>query len=118
MDEFQIHLKIPTYNDEVGKYEFMWEGKSLSSDFQEIDIVIKCEDHEAALKHVDTISDGTVSVMEVFKPSQHTLEGLKKAEVKKEPDHIEQLYIDLVTTRTSREMLNIIGSRPATISNN
>ena len=102
---YEVRLKIKNQT-QGGRYEFVWDGQTMRTTNQTTSILIEADSDNALIDKVIDLSN-------------NTLEILSFEEEAKDTDTFISTMIDYVTQILSpMEIINIVQTGPATISNN
>lgn len=102
---YEVILKIKNQT-QGGRYEFIWDGQTMRTTNQIANLLIEADSDNALIDKVIDLSN-------------NTLEILSFEEESKDTDTFISTMIDYVTQILSpMEIINIVQTSPATISNN
>ena len=102
---YEVRLKIKN-RTQGGRYEFVWDGQTMRTTNQTTSLLIEADSDNALIDKVIDLSN-------------NTLEILSFEEEAKDTDTFISTMIDYVTQILSpMEIINIVQTGPATISNN
>ena len=102
---YEVKLKIKSQT-KGGRYEFMWDGNIMRTPYPTTNLIINAKNDNELINKVLDLSD-------------NTLEILSYEAEEDEEDRLVSKLVDYVTQIVSpMEIINIVQTNPATISNN
>ena len=102
---YEVRLKIKNQT-QGGRYEFIWDGQTMRTTNQTANLLIEADNDNALIDKVIDLSNNTLEILSFEEESGDT-------------DTFISTMIDYVTQILSpMEIINIVQTSPATISNN